>query len=41
MYSAPLLTTAHYHLLVTLQAANPGELNEWDDELDDFTSEVS
>ena len=35
------LATVHYHLPPTLQAANPGELNEWDDELDDFTSEVS
>ena len=38
MYSAPLRTTTY---LATLQAANPGEFNEWDDELDDFTSEVS
>ena len=34
----PLRTTTYF---ATLQAANPGELNEWDDELDDFTSEVS
>ena len=43
--STTLCTTYHYLPLRTttypLQAANPGELNEWDDDLDDFTSEVS
>ena len=41
MYYSPPLTTATTTYFATLQAANPGELNEWDDELDDFTSEVS
>jgi hypothetical protein len=31
------LPTTHYYYC---KAAVPGDLNEWDDELDDFTSEV-